>query len=71
MVNNFSKVTNITANSVIDGLIAVSMRATVAEDGTWNIVKTVRNSEVYLGNQKQCDSDYAEFEAEVLKIAQA
>ena len=71
MVNNFSKVTNITANSVIDGVIAVSMRATVAENDTWNIVKTVRNSELYLSNQETCEADYAEFEAEVLKIAQA
>ena len=71
MMNNFSKTTNITANSVIDGVIAVSMRATVSENGTWNIVKTVRNSESYLANQEQCEKDYEGFETEVLKVAQA
>ena len=71
MIKSFSKTTNITANSTIDNVIAVSMRATVSEDGTWNIVKTVRNSEVYLANQEQCEADYEEFEAEVLKVAQA
>lgn len=71
MMKNFSKVTNITANSTIDNVIAVSMRATVSEDGTWNIVKTIRNSEVYLANQEQCESDYEEFESEVLKVAKA
>ena len=70
MLNNFSKTTNITANSAIDNVIAVSMRATIGANGTWNIVKNVRNSELYLANQQTCESDYEEFEAEVLKIAQ-
>lgn len=71
MMKNFSKVTNIAANSTIENVIAVSMRATVSEDGTWNIVKTIRNSEVYLANQEQCEADYEEFESEVLKVAKA
>lgn len=70
MIKNFCKITNITANSVIDGVVTVSMRATVSENGTWNIAKTIRNPEAYLTNQEQCKKDYEEFEAELLKIAQ-
>ena len=70
MMKDFSKVTTITANSYVDNAIAIAMRATLNEDGTWNIVKNVRNAELYLANIEHCDKDYAEFEAEVLKAAQ-
>lgn len=71
MMRDFSKVTTMTANSVIREVVAVGMRATLNEDGTWNLAKNVRNSEVYLENKETCDADYAEFEEEVLKVAQA
>lgn len=71
MMKDFVRVTTMTANSVVDDVVAVGMRATLNEDGTWNIAKTIRNSEVYLANKEVCDADYTEFEAEVLKIAQA
>lgn len=70
MMKDLSRVTTITANSYVDGGIAIAMRATLNEDGTWNIVKNVRNAEVYLANREVCDADYEEFEARVLKIAQ-
>lgn len=70
MMNDYSKLTTITANSYVEDVIAVAMRATLNEDGTWNIVKNVRNAELYLANRETCDADYAEFEAEVLKAAQ-
>lgn len=70
MMKDYSKVTTITANSYVEETIAVAMRATLNEDGTWSISKTVRNAEVYLANKETCDADYAEFEAEVLKAAQ-
>lgn len=70
MMKDLSKVTTITANSYVEDVIAIAMRATLMEDGTWNIVKNVRNSELYLANKEICDADYAEFEAEVLKAAQ-
>ena len=70
MMKDYSKVTTITANSYVEGTIAVAMRATLNEDGTWSISKTVRNAEVYLANKETCDADYAEFETEVLKVAQ-
>lgn len=70
MMKDLSKLTTITANSYVEDVIAVAMRATLNEDGTWNIVKNVRNAELYLANRETCDADYAEFEAEVLKAAQ-
>ena len=70
MMKDLSKVTTITANSYVEDGIAIAMRATLNEDNTWNIVKNVRNAELYLANKEACDADYAEFEAEVLKAAQ-
>lgn len=70
MLKNFNAVTNITASSMVGDAVATTMRA-VIDDGSWNISKSIRDSELYLANQKSCDEDYAEFEAEVLKIAQA
>lgn len=70
MMKDFSKVTTITANSYVDDVIAIAMRATLMEDGTWNIVKNVRNAELYLANKEVCDADFAEFEAKVLEAAQ-
>ena len=70
MMKDFSKVTTITANSYVDDVIAIAMRATLNEDGTWNIVKNVRNAELYLANKEYCDADYVEFEAKVLEAAQ-
>ena len=43
MMKDFSKVTTITANSYAKDAVAIAMRATLMEDGTWNIVKNVRN----------------------------
>ena len=70
MMKDLAKVTTITANSYVEDGIAIAMRATLNEDGTWNVVKNVRNAELYLANKEACDADYAEFEAEVLKAAQ-
>lgn len=70
MMKDLAKVTTITANSYVEDGIAIAMRATLNEDNTWNIVKNVRNAELYLANKEACDADYAEFEAEVLKAAQ-
>ena len=69
MMKDLSKITTITANSYVEDGIAIAMRATLNEDGTWNIVKNVRNAELYLANKEACDADYAEFETEVLKAA--
>ncbi len=70
MLKNFNAVTNITASSMVGDAVATTMRAVIDGDG-WNISKSIRDSELYLANQKACDADYAEFEAEVLKIAKA
>lgn len=70
MISNFTKVININANSLIDNVVVVTMWASVNEDKTVNLGKSVRDTEAYFANQEICDADYAEFEAEVLKIAQ-
>lgn len=69
MLNNFFKTTNVMANSVVNDGLAVTMRATVSNNGKWSINKNIRNSELYLTNQKECDADYVEFEAMVLELA--
>ena len=71
MMKDFAKTTTIIANSVIENTVAVGMRATVNEDGTWNVMKNVRNTEVYLQNKEVCDADYEEFELKVLEAAKA
>lgn len=65
MMSDLTKVTTLTAMCMIDGEKTVSMRATIAEDGTVTFGKTIRNTEVYLANLEQCDADFAEFEAKV------
>ena len=35
MMKDLSKLTTITANSYVENAIAVAMRATLNEDGTW------------------------------------
>jgi len=71
MMSNFTKVTNINANSLIDNVVVITMWASINEDKTVNLGKSVRDTELYFANQEACDADYAEFEAEVLKLAQA
>lgn len=68
MIKDFEKTTTMTARSAIGDEVAVSMRATLNEDGTWNVSKHIRNTELYLANQEQCEADYVEFEAEVLRM---
>lgn len=70
MMADFAKVTTMTANSTVNNTVAVGMRATLNEDGTWALNKTIRNTEVYLANKTECDADYAEFEAKVLAEAE-
>lgn len=70
MMKDFAKVTTMTANSTVDDAVAVAMRATLNEDGTWMLNKTIRNTEVYLANKTECDADYAEFEVKVLAEAE-
>lgn len=70
MMTDFAKVTTMTANSTVGDTVAVAMRATLNEDGTWMLNKTIRNTEVYLANKTECDADYAEFETKVLVEAE-
>lgn len=69
MLKNLNKVTNVVASSMVNDEVVATMRATIDGDA-WNISKNIRNSELYLANQSQCDADYAEFEAKVLEMVQ-
>lgn len=71
MLEQLARVTTVNAVSVIGDDKVVNMRANIAEDGSISFGKTVRNAELYVSNREQCDSDYADFETEVLKLAQA
>lgn len=68
MISNFTKVTNINANSVIDNVVVVTMWASINEDKTINLGKSVRDTELYLANLEECDVDYAAFEASVREL---
>lgn len=71
MLKNVNTVTNIAASSIVNDVLVMTMRATI--DGsteTWNISKSIRNSELYIANQAECDADYAEFEARVIELTQ-
>lgn len=71
MLKDFTQLTTMTANSYVNGEIALAMRATLSEEDSWNISKTIRNSSLYLANKETCEQDYEEFEARVLTVAQA
>ena len=71
MIKSIEKTTNMVAMSTIGDVSVVQLRATIAEDGTANITKNIKNVETYTANKEECDTDYAEFEAKVLEAAQA
>lgn len=70
MIKSIEKTTSMVAMSTIGDVSVVQLRATIAEDGTANITKNIKNVEAYTKNKEECDADYAEFEAKVLEAAQ-
>lgn len=71
MIKNMEKTTSMVATSAIGDFNAVQFRANIAEDGTVNITKNIKNVEIYSANTEECEADYAEFESAVLKAVQA
>ena len=69
MIKNIETTTNMVTMSSIGDVSVVQLRATIAEDGTANIVKNIKNVDVYTANKEECDADYAEFESKVLAFA--
>ena len=65
MMNNYMRNINISANSVIDGVNVVAMRANIAENGIISLGKTIMDTDLYMANLEQCNADYAEFENKV------
>ena len=71
MIKSIDKTVNMVAMSSIGDVSVVQLRATIAEDGTVNITKNIKNVEMYKANTEECEADYVEFETAVLKAAQA
>lgn len=68
MVTNFRKTINVSANIEIDDVLVISARATINPNGQMLFNKTVRDTELYIQNMEQCDTDYANFEAQVREL---
>lgn len=71
MIKSIEKTVNMVAMSTIGDVSVVQLRATIAEDGTANITKNIKNVETYTANKTECDADYDAFEAAVLEEAKA
>lgn len=69
MIKNLNTVTNVAASCVINDELVMTMRATIDSASTWNVSKNIRNSELYLANQEECDKDYLDFEEVVISMA--
>lgn len=69
-----NKTINVNGRSMVavDGTetVAMTMNATINEDGSISTNKYIQNKEVYFSNQESADADAAEFEAYVKKLAE-
>lgn len=69
-----SKTINVNGRSIVavDGTetVAMTMNATINEDGSMSTNKYIQNKEVYFSNQESVDADAAEFEAYVKELAE-
>lgn len=57
----------------MDGVetVAMTMNASINEDGSMSVNKYVQNKEVYKANKAACDADYEEFETYVDGLMEA
>lgn len=60
---NEQKTTNISANSVIDQRVIVSMACTKMENGSISQNISIVDSDLYQKNKKECDKDIETFKA--------
>ena len=71
MLNNFTKTINLSATSDIevDGKnnVVMYMNATINVNGDVNINQSIRNKELYITNQEEVDTDFAEFKKSVME----
>lgn len=57
----------------VDGVetVAMTMNASINEDGSMSVNKYIQNKEVYKANKAACDADYEEFETYVDGLMEA
>ncbi len=69
-----SKTMNVNGNSIVTAnekeIVAVTMNASISENGAINISKYIQSKEAYLANKEQIEKDAAEFEAYVLQLSE-
>lgn len=63
---NTTKSTSMSGNSSIEGKTVVTFSANIPSSGEISLSKRIQNKKTYLENQDECDTDYANFEAEVM-----
>lgn len=71
MMTNFEKTTIVSATSEVDDTTVMQMRASIAEDGTFSVNKSVKNSTLYVENEAECKADFEEFQTKVTAIIKA
>ena len=63
---NTTKSTSVSGNSSIEGKTVVTFSANITSSGEISLSKRIQNKKTYLENQDECDTDYANFETEVM-----
>ena len=63
---NTTKSTSVNGNSSIEGKTVVTFSANILSSGEISLSKRIQNKKTYLENQDECDTDYANFETEVM-----
>ena len=70
MLNNLSKSITVSATSTIEvdnkQNTVMYMNATINSTGDVNINQSIRDKELYIANQKEVDTDFAEFKNTVM-----
>lgn len=69
-----NKTMNVNGSSIVTvnekETVAVTMNASLSENGSINISKYIQNKEAYLANKEQIEKDTVEFEAYVLQLSE-
>lgn len=69
-----NKTMNVNGSSIVTvnekETVAVTMNASLSENGSINISKYIQNKEAYLANKEQIEKDTVEFETYVLQLSE-
>lgn len=63
---NTTKNTSMNGNSSIEEKVVVTFSASIPSAGEITINKRIADRRAYIENQEECDTDYANFETEVI-----